>query len=97
MLDSILPLYDVKLISINDNIDGLKNEKDSYLLKALLNIYNENYPNNKVYIGDLIQQKRKRISFKNHKLIKTAEDELIITKNHHMPIIEKEQFERVQI
>ena len=33
---------------------------------------------NKVYTGDLIQQKRKRISFKNHKLIKTKEDELII-------------------
>ena len=44
LLDSILPLYDVKLISINDNIDGLNNEEDSYLLKALLNIYNENYP-----------------------------------------------------
>ena len=44
LLDSILPLYDVKLISINDNIDGLNDEEDSYLLKALLNIYNENYP-----------------------------------------------------
>lgn len=51
---------------------------------------------NKVYTGDLIQQKRKRISFKNHKLIKTKEDELIITKNNHMDIISKEQFARVQ-
>ena len=40
--------------------------------------------NNKVYIGDLIQQKRKRISFKNHKFVKTKEDELIITKSNHM-------------
>ena len=204
LLDSILPLYDVKLISINDNIDGLNDEEDSYLLKGLLNIYllkgllniyNENYPrdisnkvktalttkkingefvtsyapygykksryeknkiiidteaaknvkmifdsiekglskkeivdilnnkkiktpmeyiknsdegkmwnismitgilNNKVYVGDLIQQKRKRISFKNHKFVKTKEDELIITKNNHMEIISKEQFERVQ-
>jgi len=52
--------------------------------------------NNKVYTGDLIQQKRKRISFKNHKFVKTREDELIITKNNHMEIISKEQFERVQ-
>ena len=37
-------LYDVKLISINDNIDGLNDEEDSYLLKGLLNIYNESYP-----------------------------------------------------
>ena len=195
LLDSILSLYKVKLISINDNIDGLKIEEDSYLLRALLDIYNENYPrdisnkvktalntkkingefitsyapygykksryekhkiiidveaaktvklifdntekglskkeivdilnnkkiktpmehikntnegkkwnlsmitgilNNKVYTGDLIQQKRKRISFKNHKFVKTKEDELIITKNNHMEIISKEQFARVQ-
>ena len=195
LLHSILPLYDVKLISINDNIDGLNDEEDSYLLKGLLNIYNESYPrdisnkvktalttkkingefvtsyapygykksryeknkiiidteaaktvkmifdntekglskkeivdilnnkkiktpmehikntnegkkwnlsmitgilNNKVYTGDLIQQKRKRISFKNHKFVKIKEDELIITKNNHIEIISKEQFERVQ-
>ena len=36
------------------------------------------------------------ISFKNHKFLKTKEDELIITKNNHMEIISKEQFERVQ-
>ena len=195
LLDSILPLYDVKLISINDNIDGLNDEGDSYLLKGLLNIYNENYPrdisnkvktaliikkingefitsyapygyvksryeknkiiidieasktvkmifdniekglskreivdilnnkkirtpmehikntnegkkwnismitgilNNRVYTGDLIQQKRKRISFKNHKFVKTKDNELIITKNSHMEIISKKQFERVQ-
>ena len=185
----------MKLISINDIIDGLKNEEDSYLLRALLNIYNENYPrdisnkvktalntkkingefitsyapygykksryekhkiiidveaaktlklifdniekglskkeivdilnykkirtpmehiqnineskkwnismvtgilNNKVYTGDLIQQKRKRISFKNHKFVKAKDDELIITKNNHQEIISKEQFEKVQ-
>lgn len=195
LLDSIFPLYDVKLISINDNTDGLDDENDSYLLKGLINIYNENYPrdiskkvrtsltakkingefitsyapygyvksryekhkiiidtevakivkmifdsiekglskkeivdilnktkiktpmehikntnvgrkwnismltsilNNKVYTGELIQQKRKRINFKNHKLIKTENDELIIIEDHHIPIIDKEQFERVQ-
>lgn len=52
--------------------------------------------NNKVYTGDLIQQKRKRISFKNHKFVKTKDDELIITKNNHREIISKEQFEKVQ-
>ena len=44
LLDSILPLYDVKLISINDNIDEFDKNKDSYLLKGIINIYNENYP-----------------------------------------------------
>ena len=42
--------------------------------------------NNKVYIGDLIQQKRKRISFKNHKFVKTKEDELIITKSNYTAV-----------
>ena len=51
---------------------------------------------NRVYTGDLIQQKRKRISFKNHKFIKTENDEWIVTENHHKAIIDKEQFERVQ-
>ena len=126
LLDSILPLYDVKLISINDNMDVLNDEEDSYLLKGLskkeiVDILNdkkiktpmEHIKNtnqgkkwnismitgiikNKVYTGDLIQQKRKRISFKNHKFVKTKEDELIITKNNHMEIISKEQFARVQ-
>ena len=50
LLDSILPLYDVKLISINDNIDGINDEEDSYLLKGLLNIYNE-----KIYLIKLKQ------------------------------------------
>jgi len=52
--------------------------------------------NNKVYTGDLIQQKRKRLSFKNHKFVRTDEDELIINKDNHIEIISKEQFERVQ-
>lgn len=51
---------------------------------------------NRVYTGDLIQQKRKRVSFKNHRFIKTQDNELIITKNDHIAIITKEQFERVQ-
>ena len=195
LLDSILPLYDVKLISINDNIDEFDKNKDSYLLKGIINIYNENYQKdiseklrttltikklkgefigayapygyvksprnkhmliidneaakivklifdgvengksrkdivntlnekkiktpmehikifnndkkwnidmingilrNKVYTGDLIQQKRKRVSFKNHRFIKNPNEELIITKNHHTAIIDKVQFDKVQ-
>ena len=41
LLDSILPLYDVKLISINDNIDEFDKNKDSYLLKATINEENK--------------------------------------------------------
>lgn len=52
--------------------------------------------NNKIYTGDLIQQKRKRLSFKNHKFVRTDEDELIINKDNHIEIISREQFEKVQ-
>lgn len=42
---------------------------------------------NKMYIGDLIQGKKKVESYRNHKLIDTNEEEWIIIKNHHEPII----------
>ena len=51
---------------------------------------------NRVYTGDLIQQKRERLSYKNHKLMMNKEEDFIITKNHHQAIIDREQFEKVQ-
>ena len=51
---------------------------------------------NRVYTGDLIQQKRKRLSYKNHKLMMNKEEDFIITKNHHQVIINIEQFNTVQ-
>ena len=51
---------------------------------------------NRVYTGDLIQQKRERLSYKNHKLMMNKEKDFIITKNHHRVIIDIEQFNTVQ-
>ena len=51
---------------------------------------------NKTYTGTLIQQKRKRLSYKNHKMVQTENEELIITESHHKAIIDREQFEKVQ-
>ena len=51
---------------------------------------------NQTYTGSLMQQKRKRLSYKNHKLVKTKKEELIIMESHHQAIIDKEQFEEVQ-
>ena len=42
---------------------------------------------NRNYTGDLIQGIAKRINYRNHKLIKTDEEEWIITENHHKAII----------
>ena len=51
---------------------------------------------NRVYTGDLIQGKKKVENYRTHKLITTNKDEWIITKNHHEPIISKEDFDKVQ-
>ena len=50
---------------------------------------------NRVYIGDLIQKKRKRVNHRIHKLVYQEESERIIVHNHHAPLVSKEDFEKV--
>lgn len=88
---AISPVFKLYLIKEFERLKEIENQNREWNVSMITGIIK-----NKVYTGDLIQQKRKRISFKNHKLIKTKEDELIITKNNHMEIISKEQFARVQ-
>ena len=87
----LVPFFKLYLIKEFERLKEIENQNREWNVSMITGIIK-----NKVYTGDLIQQKRKRISFKNHKLIKTKEDELIITKNNHMDIISKEQFARVQ-
>ena len=51
---------------------------------------------NKIYIGDCIQNKTKKISYKSKKIIMIPEEEQTINKNHHKAIISKEKWELVQ-
>lgn len=88
---AISPVFKLYLIKEFERLKEIENQNREWNVSMITGIIK-----NEVYTGDLIQQKRKRISFKNHKLIKTKEDELIITKNNHMDIISKEQFARVQ-
>lgn len=88
---AISPVFKLYLIKEFEKLKEIESQNREWNVSMITGIIK-----NKVYTGDLIQQKRKRISFKNHKLIKTKEDELIITKNNHMDIISKEQFARVQ-
>lgn len=88
---AISPVFKLYLIKEFERLKEIESQNREWNVSMITVIIK-----NKVYTGDLIQQKRKRISFKNHKLIKTKEDELIITKNNHMDIISKEQFARVQ-
>ena len=51
---------------------------------------------NQSYTGDLVQNKRKRISYKVKKIINTGKENWIIIPNHHTAIISREDFEKVQ-
>ena len=80
-------------MKIETPIEHIKNKKEnkcwnSNMVYAILK--------NRVYTGDLIQQKRERLSYKNHKLMMNKEEDFIITKNHHRAIIDIEQFDAVQ-
>lgn len=88
--DIINTLNDKKIKTPMEHIKNSNNDKkwNIDMINGILK--------NRVYTGDLIQQKRKRVSFKDHRFTKTKKDELIVTKNHHTAIIDKEQFERVQ-
>ncbi len=50
----------------------------------------------RIYVGDLIQGKKKVENYRSHKLIATKRDEWIIIENHHEPIISKDKFDKVQ-
>ena len=50
----------------------------------------------RIYVGDLIQGKKKVENYRSHKLITTKKDEWIIIQNNHEPIISKDKFDKVQ-
>ena len=51
---------------------------------------------NENYIGSSVQGKRTRISHKTHNMVRVAEDDWIIYKEQHSPIIDEEVFFQVQ-
>ncbi len=51
---------------------------------------------NRSYIGDLIQGKHRKLSYRNKTMIKNNKEDWIIVKDHHKQIISKTDFERVQ-
>lgn len=56
----------------------------------------DNILQNENYIGSSVQNKRSRISHKTHNIIRVAEDDWLIYKNHHKAIIDEEIFYQVQ-
>lgn len=51
---------------------------------------------NRVYCGDLVQNKSHNISYKVHKRIQNNDSDYIIVENTHEPIIEKQRFFDIQ-
>lgn len=50
---------------------------------------------NETYLGHMIQNKEKTISHKNHTRVYLNKEDYIIIHNHHLPIIDKKDFEKV--
>lgn len=51
---------------------------------------------NRMYIGDMVQGKQRKVSYKSKKVVEVPQAEWIIVPNCHEPIIDKEVFELVQ-
>ncbi len=51
---------------------------------------------NRVYVGDMVQGKQRKISYKVHKQILTPMEEWFIVEDVHEPIIDRESFAKVQ-
>lgn len=51
---------------------------------------------NEVYIGNTVQNKRSRISYKNRKMRTNPQEQWNIVENTHEPIIDKQVFNKVQ-
>ena len=51
---------------------------------------------NPVYIGTVVQNKTRKISYKSRKKIKTSQEEYLYMENHHQAIIDLETWEIVQ-
>lgn len=51
---------------------------------------------NRIYIGDCVQNKTKKISYKSKKLVSLSSEENTITRNHHQPIIDIDDWNKVQ-
>ena len=84
----VTPGLQMKMTTVVNNITGTTNTWTHTVVKRILT--------NPIYIGTVVQNKTKKISYKSKKIIKLPENEHTIIENHHEPIIEKEVWDAVQ-
>ena len=51
---------------------------------------------NRIYIGDLVQQRRYKVNYKVKKVVKNKPEKYIVVENTHEPIVDKDTFYEVQ-
>jgi len=52
---------------------------------------------NRVYVGDMVQRRMEKISYKIDKCRRLPEDQWVIVENTHEPIVSRQDFERVKL
>lgn len=73
---------------------NMKRNKDSMLYTIWKPNTIKRILKNKTYLGYMIQNKEKTLSHKNHTRVMLEEKDYIVIPNHHLPIINKEDFEK---
>ena len=82
------PGLQMKMTCVVNNITNTTDKWNHNSIRRMLE--------NQIYIGNCVQNKTKKISYKSKKMISLPEEEHTIIKNHHPAIISQEKWEIVQ-
>lgn len=82
------PGLQMKMKNVVNNITNTTDKWNHNTVRRILS--------NQIYIGNCVQNKSKKISYKSKKMITIPEEEHTITKNHHKAIIPIDKWELVQ-
>ena len=82
------PGLQMKMTCVVNNITNTTDKWNHNTIRRMLE--------NQIYIGNCVQNKTKKISYKSKKMISLPKEEYTIIKNHHPPIISKEKWDIVQ-
>ena len=85
----VTPGLQMKMKTVMNNLTETTNIWTHTVIKRILT--------NPIYIGKVVQNKTKKISYKSKKIIALPENEHTNIENHHEPIIEKEIWDAVQM
>lgn len=82
------PGLQMKMTCVVNNITNTTDKWNHNTIRRMLE--------NQIYIGNCVQNKTKKISYKSKKIIQIPAEEQSIIRNHHTPIISKEKWDIVQ-